>query len=99
MKLFGKKNDEVKGTMPDAEFEVFGTGCKTCEKLYKNTIKAAEKLGVAKEVCYVTDIKILAERGIMDTPALALDGKIISSGKLLSENEICSLAQKEKSDK
>lgn len=99
MNLFGKKNNEEKAKMPDAEFEVFGTGCKTCEKLYKNTVKAAEKLGVVKEVCYVTDIKILAERGIMNTPALALDGKIISSGKLLNEDEICNLAEKENSDK
>lgn len=67
--------------------QVYGTGCKKCHALYENAVAA---LG-AENVEYVTDMERIAAAGIMTLPALMLDGRIVSGGKLLSTEEIRTL--------
>jgi len=78
------------------KIEILGTGCPKCEKLAANTKAAADKLGVEYELCKVTEINEIMKRGVMLTPALAIDGmaidgKIEASGKVAGEDEITTM--------
>lgn len=70
------------------KIEILGTGCPKCEKLAANAKMAADKLGIDYELCKVTEINEIMKHGVMMTPALAIDGKVQSAGKVLSEAEI-----------
>ncbi|HPN84886.1 MAG TPA: thioredoxin family protein [Victivallales bacterium] len=70
------------------KIQILGTGCPKCKQLAENTEKAAIELGVKFEIEKVTDINKIMEFGVMMTPALAIDGTVKSSGKLLSPEEI-----------
>lgn len=73
--------------------EVFGPGCAKCETLLKHARHAAEQSGRIIEVVKVSDYAEMAQRGILSTPALALDGVVKSQGKVLSSAEILDLIQ------
>ena len=73
---------------------VYGAGCKNCHTLHENTLQAVKSLGIEAEVLYVTDIVEIANKGIMKTPALTIDSKLVSSGKVLSEKDIVALIEK-----
>ena len=68
--------------------KILGTGCPNCKILEKNTKEAIEELNLKAEVEKVTDIKEIMEYGIMSTPALVVDEKVVSYGKVLSSEEI-----------
>ena len=70
--------------------EVLGPGCKRCEQLYENTLTAASACDPSQqiEIEKVTDIKIFAKLGVFVTPGLVIDGEVISTGKVLSVDEI-----------
>ena len=73
------------------KIEILGTGCPKCKTLAANADKAAKNLGVEYELCKVTQLVDIMKRGVMMTPALAIDGEVKSVGKVLSEAEITSL--------
>ena len=74
--------------------EVFGPGCAKCKALKNNTKEAIEILGWNDaELRYVTNIEEYIERGIASTPALALNGKIILSGKYLPTDKLVEMLQ------
>ncbi len=73
--------------------QVLGTGCKKCQQLEANAEMAVKEAGVEAEVEKVTDIAKIAEFGVMFTPALAIDGEVKSSGKVLSVDEIKAILQ------
>lgn len=74
------------------EVEVFGAGCAKCKALKKSTEEALEKLGWNEvKVIYNTDMDDLIKRGITSTPALAIDGKIVLSGRYLPVNKVVQL--------
>ena len=64
------------------KIQVLGPGCATCEKLAANVKKAVEELGLDVVIEKVTDIMQLTSFGVMTTPALVIDGKVIFSGKV-----------------
>lgn len=68
--------------------EVFGTGCAKCQALEKNAKQAAERSGGDHAVAKVSDVAAIAARGILSTPALAIDGRIRFQGKVASADEI-----------
>lgn len=68
--------------------KVMGTGCKKCHQLHENALEAAERSDKAVSVEYVTDIVEIAAAGIISTPALLIDNKVISTGTVLSSDEI-----------
>lgn len=74
--------------------KVLGTGCKTCHELYENAVAAAKKKGLKTKVEYVTDLQEIARHGIMSTPALMMNDKVISAGKLLKTDEVERLLEK-----
>ncbi len=71
--------------------EVFGPGCAKCETLLKHTKAAAEQAGPGHEVVKVSDYAVMAARGILSTPALAIDGQLKFQGKVASSAEILEL--------
>jgi small redox-active disulfide protein 2 len=71
--------------------KVLGSGCSKCKKLEENVRKAIAEKGIAAEVEKVTDLKAIMSYGVMMTPALVVDEKVVSSGKLLKGSEIIKL--------
>lgn len=70
------------------KIEVLGTGCPNCKKLEDNVRKAVEETKKKADVVKVTDIGKIVEYGVMSTPALVIDGKVKSSGKIPDKDEI-----------
>ena len=73
------------------KIEILGTGCPKCEELAKNAKTAIEELGLDAEVIKVTDIVEIANRGVMMTPALSVDGDIKLVGKVATPGELKAL--------
>ncbi|KUK77947.1 MAG: Small redox-active disulfide protein 2, partial [Mesotoga prima] len=69
------------------KIEIFGSGCPRCKQTEKIMKKAVEELGSDAEVDKVTDMMAIMEKGIVSTPAVAIDGKIVLSGKIPSIDE------------
>lgn len=70
------------------DLKILGGGCANCKTLYKNAEEAAKNLGVECSFEKVTDFKKIAEYGVMRTPALVIDGKVVVSGSVPSVKEI-----------
>ena len=68
--------------------KILGSGCKKCITLADNTQTALSHLGLNAEVVKVTDFAAIAAHGVMSTPALAIDDKVLSVGKVLSVAEV-----------
>jgi small redox-active disulfide protein 2 len=75
------------------KIEVLGSGCKNCEDLYRNVLKAVEMAGLGNqaEVTKVSDVKYFFQLGVLTTPALVVDGKVLSVARLLAPEEIFNL--------
>ncbi len=70
------------------KIEVLGTGCAKCQKLEKNARKAIEELGIDAKIEKVEDLSEISARGVMMTPALAIDGETKSKGEVLGTEKI-----------
>jgi len=70
------------------EIKVLGTGCPKCKTLEKLTKDAVQKLGLDAEVSKVEDIVEIMNYGVMRTPALVINKKIVLSGRIPSETEL-----------
>ena len=68
--------------------KVLGAGCKSCHEQYENAKKAVESLGLNVEVEYITDMEKVISYGVMSMPALLVNDKIVSVGKVLKPKEI-----------
>ena len=68
--------------------KVLGSGCKNCKKLLENVKESVKELNIEAEVLYITDMMEIANSGLMRTPGLIFDNKIVSSGKVPSTDEI-----------
>jgi small redox-active disulfide protein 2 len=70
------------------EIKVLGPGCPKCELLYENVVKALDELGVEADIIKIKDFMQIAAHGVLTTPGLVVDGKLVSQGKVLSVEEI-----------
>ncbi len=70
------------------KIEILGMGCPKCKQLTANAEVAIKELNIAAEISKVADIDKITEYGVMITPALAVNGTIVSAGKVLSKDEI-----------
>ena len=68
--------------------QVLGTGCAKCKQLTANAEKAVAELGLGVAVEKVEDLREIMKFGVMTTPALVLDGKVRSAGKVLGPEEL-----------
>lgn len=62
------------------DIKIIGPGCVNCKRLLEAMEQAVKELELETEVEYVTDIQKMVEMGIMQTPALAINGKAVLSG-------------------
>ena len=74
--------------------KILGSGCKSCVALTDNTKEAVSKMGLDAEIVKVTNFADIAAYGVMSTPALVVDEKVVSFGKVLKPMEIEKLLNK-----
>ncbi len=68
--------------------KVLGSGCASCHALYENAKEAVQKMGLSVEVEYVTDLQKVMEYGVMSMPALVVNEKVVSMGKVLKSADV-----------
>ena len=68
--------------------KILGGGCRSCEALLKAVKEAVESKGIDAEIEYITDMGKIMGYGLMSMPALMIDDKIVSSGKVLKIKEV-----------
>lgn len=76
------------------KIKVLGSGCKNCITLEKNTAEAIKEMGIEAEIEKVNDLNKIMEYGIMTTPALVIDEKVVSYGKVLKPKDIVKILEK-----
>ncbi len=112
MGLFNRKKDEktcycgsdcapekmvlTKVAKTTAGVKVLGGGCAKCHALEDATKAALTELNMDTTIDHVTDFSQIAAYGVMTTPALVVDGKVVSYGKVLKKDEVKKLIQKVK---
>ncbi|MEA4861539.1 hypothetical protein SDC9_132544 [bioreactor metagenome] len=73
--------------------QILGTGCPKCKALEANAIKAIEEASLDATIEKITDIDQIMDMGVMMTPALAVDGEVLSVGKVLNKDQILALVK------
>ncbi len=91
----------IPGTMVQAENEkktsgikILGGGCTKCDQLEIATMEALTELGMDTMIEHIRDFEKIAAFGVMTTPALVIDGKVVSYGKVLKKEEVIEILQK-----
>lgn len=96
MNLFGFKKKETKKTecncngncnQETSRIMVLGACCKKASETYENVSKAAKQLGITEKVINVSDNIVIANYGVMSTPALVIDEEVLTNGKYISVEE------------
>ncbi|MFA7693072.1 MAG: thioredoxin family protein [Candidatus Hydrogenedentes bacterium] len=70
------------------DIKIYGTGCSKCHKLADNAAAALEESGIVGKVEKITEMAAITAAGVMMTPALTMNGKKRSSGRVLTKDEI-----------
>ncbi|PWR73044.1 thioredoxin family protein [Methanospirillum lacunae] len=70
------------------KFEILGSGCTKCKRLYDNVVEAVKKAGIQADVIKIEDMGEIVSRGILMPPSLFMDGEEVFSGRVPSVNEI-----------
>ena len=73
------------------DIKVLGTGCPKCKALEKAVINSLSELHIQADVSKVEDIMQIMQFGVMQTPALVINGKVVVSGRLPNNNELKAL--------
>lgn len=76
------------------EIKVIGTGCDKCSRLYENTLLAISRLGLDAQVQKVEALMEIIQLGVMSSPALMVDGKLLVSGQVASVDKIVALLKR-----
>ncbi len=80
------------------KIEILGTGCAKCVALEKVVEQAVAKVGGFHEVVKVDDIMEIMKYNVVSTPGLVIDGKVVSTGKVLSIDEVVKLIEEAKNN-
>ena len=105
MGLFGKKKEEksccacaqetkAAETEPVSAIKVLGGGCEKCNALEASVLEALKELGMDTRIEHVRDFTRIAAWGVISTPALVVNGKVVSSGKVLKKDEAKALIER-----
>lgn len=73
------------------KIEVLGVGCAKCKTLYEAVQAAVKEKGIIAEIIKVEDIPSIMKYGVMSTPALVIDGRVMFSGKTASVRDIAGM--------
>lgn len=74
--------------------KILGSGCKDCVTLKENTEAALKETGIEAEVIKVKEFQDIMAYGVISTPALVIDEKVVSFGKVLKPQEVVKILQK-----
>lgn len=86
----GKCNSKLNDAKT-ARIKILGGGCAKCNELEAVVVSALAQLGMDTEVCHVTDFAEIAAYGVMTTPALVIDEKVVCYGRVLKTEEAVNL--------
>ena len=75
--------------------KVLGAGCKSCHEQFENAQAAVKALGLPAEVEYITDMEKVMEYGVMSMPAIVVNDKVVSMGKVLKAEDVEKLLHKQ----
>lgn len=76
--------------------KVLGAGCQSCHEQYENAKEAVRAMGLSVEVEYITDMQKIMEYGVMSMPALVVNEKVVSQGKVLKAADVEKLLSRKK---
>lgn len=68
--------------------KVLGSGCSRCHETERRVVNTLSRLGIAAEVCKVTNVKEIMAYGVLGTPAVVIDGKVKCYGRIPSTEEL-----------
>ncbi len=85
-------NTAVNGEI--SSIKVLGAGCTSCHDQYQNVINAVAEMGIATNVEYITDMEKVMTYGVMSMPAIVVNEKVVSMGKVLKTAEVIKLLRK-----
>lgn len=92
---FGKKKEEEKDSVCCGApvkgiccIKVLGAGCKSCHEQYENVKAAVKAMGLPVQVEYITDMEKVMSYGVMSMPAIVVNEKVVSMGKVLKAAEV-----------
>ena len=74
--------------------KVLGAGCKSCHEQFENAQEAVRTMGLSVEVEYITDMENVMEYGVMSMPAIVVNEKVVSMGKVLKAADVEKLLHK-----
>lgn len=80
------------------KIEILGTGCAKCKTLEEIVKQAVAKVGGFHQVEKVEDIMKIMEYNVISTPGLVIDSKVVSTGKVLSVDEVIKLIEEAKNE-
>jgi small redox-active disulfide protein 2 len=70
------------------KIQIAGPGCPRCQTTEKNVINACAQLDLAADISHIYDVKEFVKLGVMSTPAVIVDGKIVMSGRIPTVGEL-----------
>lgn len=76
------------------QVKILGSGCDKCRQLEANAVQALQRAGIAYHLGHVTDFGQIAAYGVMTTPALVVNEKVLSAGQVLKPEQIIALLGK-----
>ncbi len=88
MFLFGKSKVEEVPYNENAKYKVLGVGCKKCTKLYNNLLELKEEGAIKGEITKVSDPAVIGSYGVMRTPCLVVDEKLVLEGDVPSISKL-----------
>lgn len=77
-----------------ASIKVLGAGCKSCHEQYENAAVAVKAMGLDTEVEYITDMEKVMGYGVMSMPAIVVNERVVSMGKVLKSADVEKLLHK-----
>ena len=83
----GKAQEKAGVTGKICSVKVLGAGCRSCHELYENVQAAVRAMGLGLEVEYVTDMEKIMGYGVMSMPAVVVNEKVVSAGRVLKAAE------------
>ena len=81
------------------KIEILGTGCKSCDTLYTNVMNALKETGLTDsfKVEKIGDMDYFFKMGVFTTPGLVVEGEVVASGRVLSQEQITDILKNRKS--
>lgn len=93
MGLFGKKNKIEIVSTEGARVKVLGSDCDDCHRTYAAVLEAMKQFDMKAEIEFVTDLAQIVAYGVMTTPALIVDDKVVFKGDLDQKKALETLKQ------